>query len=209
MSYPKIPNFINLIDQLTLYSQLKHEYGAKNIEPILERAEATLKSALTEIRDLPIDKNLAKKEPNDLNRIRILRPPGPRRLWKGFNKEKYLEKIEGALLGRMAGCTLGAPVEFWSIEKMEMLARETSVNFPPTDYWTDVPDPLVKRYQTSPREFYTRSKMNGVPVDDDIMYTILGLLIAEEFGLEFTTEQVGEAWLKYLPFACTAEKIAL
>ena len=41
------------------------------------------------------------------------------------------------------------------------------------------------------------------------MYTILGLLIVEEFGPDFTTEQVGKAWLKYLPFACTAEKIAL
>lgn len=209
MPYPKNPNFNHLIEQLILYSQLKHEYGAKNIEPILEKAEAILKNALTEIKNLPIDIDLAKKEPNDLNSIRLLRPPGPRRLWKEFNKEQYEEKIAGALLGRMAGCTLGAPVEFWSIEKMELLARETGMNFPPTDYWTYVPEPLVKRYETSPRESYTRSKMNGVPVDDDIMYTILGLLIVEEFGLDFTTEQVGKAWLKYLPFACTAEKIAL
>ena len=209
MPYPKIPNLNNLIEQLTVYSQLKHEYGAKNIEPILKKAEETLKKALTEIRNLPIDKDLAIKEPNELNSIKLLRPPGPRLLWKKFNKEQYLEKIEGALLGRMAGCTLGAPVEFWSIEKMEMLARETGMNFPPTDYWTYVPDPFEKRYETSTRESYTLTKMNGVPVDDDIMYTILGLLVVEEFGPDFSTEQVGKAWLKYIPFACTAEKIAL
>jgi len=40
-------------------------------------------------------------------------------------------------------------------------------------------------------------------------YTILGLLILEESGLDFTTEQVGEAWIKYLPVACTAEEVAL
>jgi ADP-ribosylglycohydrolase len=209
MPYPDIPNFNHLIDQLTLYSQLKHEYGAKGITTILKKTEETLKNALIEIRKLPIDKELAKKEPNDLNSIQLLRPPGPRRLWTEFHKEQYREKVEGALLGRMAGCTLGAPVEFWSIEKMEMLARETGMNFPPTDYWAYVPDPLAKRYETSTRESYTISKMNGVPVDDDIVYTILGLLIVEEFGPDFTTEQVGKAWLKYLPFACTAEKIAL
>jgi ADP-ribosylglycohydrolase len=66
-----------------------------------------------------------------------------------------------------------------------------------------------KRYDVSPREGYTRGKMNGVPVDDDIAYTLLGLLIAEDHGLDFTVEDVGKAWLKYLPYACTAEEIAL
>jgi ADP-ribosylglycohydrolase len=48
-----------------------------------------------------------------------------------------------------------------------------------------------------------------VPVDDDVTYTILGLLIAEEYGLDFTIEDIGDAWLKYLPYACTAEDAAL
>jgi ADP-ribosylglycohydrolase len=51
--------------------------------------------------------------------------------------------------------------------------------------------------------------MNGVPVDDDVVYTLLGLLIAEDFGPDFTTEEVGQAWLKYLPYAATAEAVAL
>jgi ADP-ribosylglycohydrolase len=41
------------------------------------------------------------------------------------------------------------------------------------------------------------------------MYTLLGLLIAEEHGLDFGTEAVAAAWVKYLPFACTAEKVTL
>jgi ADP-ribosylglycohydrolase len=51
--------------------------------------------------------------------------------------------------------------------------------------------------------------MKGVPVDDDIIFTLLGLLIAEDHGPEFTTADVGKAWLKYLPYACTAEEVAL
>jgi ADP-ribosylglycohydrolase len=48
-----------------------------------------------------------------------------------------------------------------------------------------------------------------VPVDDDVIYTLLGLLIADEHGLDFSTEEVAQTWIKYLPFACTAEDVAL
>jgi len=51
--------------------------------------------------------------------------------------------------------------------------------------------------------------MRAVPADDDLGYTLLGLLILEAYGPAFTTEQVGEAWVKYLPIACTAEHLAL
>jgi ADP-ribosylglycohydrolase len=51
--------------------------------------------------------------------------------------------------------------------------------------------------------------MNGVPVDDDLAYTVLGLLIMEEHGPELTVSNVADAWKKYLPYAATAEHIAL
>jgi len=92
---------------------------------------------------------------------------------------------------------------------MEKLARETDMAFPPTDYWVRVPDPYRVRYGMSKHEDYTRDRMKGVPVDDDIVYTLLGLLIAEDYGLDFTVDEVGKGWLKYLPVACTAEDVAL
>ena len=209
MAYPEVPDFSSLSRQLVNYSKLKHEYGSKGIQPLLEKAEDDLKEAIKKIKALPIDKKLAAAEPNKLKAIKALRPKGPRCLWTQFDMAEYKERMEGALLGRMAGCTLGAPVEFWPIEKMSLLAQELDTPFPPVDYWTRVPDPLSKRYDLSTREEYTRDKMNGVPVDDDIAYTLLGLLIVEEFGLDFTTADVGKAWIKYLPIAYTAEKIAL
>jgi ADP-ribosylglycohydrolase len=92
---------------------------------------------------------------------------------------------------------------------MENLARENGDDFPPTDYWSYVPEPFTLRYELSPREDYTRDKMNGVPVDDDLAYTLLGLLIVEDHSPDFTVEDVGRAWLRYLPYACTAEDVAL
>jgi len=209
MKYSKTPDFRNLVDELELYAQLKSEYGATGISGPLTSAARALRSALKELKRLPIDRNLARQEPNDLERIQALRPAGPRRMWKKLDRHVYRDRLEGALLGRMAGCTLGAPVEFWSIERMKALAEENGDTFPPTDYWLRVPDPKQKRYQMSRREEYTRGGMNGVPVDDDIAYTLLGLLIAEEFGPDFTVTDVGRMWIKYLPYACTAEDVAL
>jgi len=209
MAYPNIPDLANMVRQIGLYSQLKSEYGAPGIEAILGESATALRSALAELKNLPIDAELARKEPNDLGSILAWRPAGPRRLWNAFDNDVYPERLEGALLGRLAGCTLGAPVEFWPIGKMEALAQENGDAFPPTDYWSYVPEPATKRYQMSPRETYTRGKLAGVPVDDDIAYTLLGLLVVEDFGPDFTLEEVGKAWLAYLPYACTAEDIAL
>jgi len=209
MKYPNTPDFRRLIEELELYAQLKSEYGATRVSSPLASAARALRSALTELKRLPIERDLAKQEPNDLEQIQALRPAGPRRMWQNLARHTYGDRLAGALLGRLAGCTLGAPVEFWSIDRMKALAEENGEAFPPTDYWSRVPDPKQKRYQMSRREEYTRSGLAGVPVDDDIAYTLLGLLIVEEHGPEFTIDDLGKAWIKYLPYACTAEDIAL
>lgn len=209
MSYPRIPDLDHLAGQIRLQVQLKHEFGARGAAPILARAERALKQAIRELKRLPIDAQLAHREPDDLAAIRRLRPEGPRRLWPSFSAKAYADRIQGALLGRMAGCTLGAAVEFWPIERMENLARENGEPYPPTDYWQYVPDPYTVRYNASQVWEYTRDKMDGVPVDDDIAYTLLGLLVLEDYGPDFTLGQLGEAWMKYLPLACTAEEVAL
>ena len=209
MTYPKPADLKELTQQIELYAQLKAEHGAEGISEILSDTRAALRSSLAQLRKLPIDRELAKREPNDIERIQAQRPRGPRRLWQRFEKAAYLDRLEGALLGRMAGCTLGAPVEFWPIEKMKALAEENGDAFPPADYWSRVPEPESKRYGMSRRKEYTRSGLAGVPVDDDLAYTLLGLLIQEDHGPDFATEDVGKAWLKYLPYACTAEDVAL
>lgn len=194
---------------IAVYSQLKHEYGSKGIAPLLKQAEKDLKTALATLKSLPIDKELAASEPNSLKAIRALRPSGPRRIWKQLDTEAYKGRLEGALLARLAGNAIGAPVEGWTIEKMQRLAKENDSPFPPKDYWTRVPDRLFPIQGHCKKEAFERDKMNGVPDDDDTAYTYLGLLIAEEHGLDFSTADVGKAWLKYLPHAWTAEGVVL
>jgi len=208
-NYPKIPDLQHEIRMITCYSQLKHEYGAKGVAALLKRAQRELKSVVEELNKLPDSPAVAKREPNDLKGIKALRPKGPRKLWDSFNAKQYRDRLAGAFLGRMAGCTLGAPVEFRTIEHMGNLAKENKIPFPPENYWPRVAEPFELRYNYSPREAYTLAKMNGVPVDDDIVYTLLGLLVVEDHGPGFTVADNGKSWLKYLDYACTAERVAL
>ena len=209
MSYPRVPPYEELADELRLYAQLKQEYGAGGVADVHARAEKALRAAIGELKRLPEDRELARREPDALGRIRALRPDGPRRLQHDFDRATYRDRLEGALLARCAGCTLGAPVEGWPIADMAALATANGDAFPPTDYWRRVPDPEAVRYELSRRAAYTRTGMDGVPVDDDVAYTLLGLLILEDHGPGFSVDDVAQAWLKYLPMACTAEKVAL
>jgi ADP-ribosylglycohydrolase len=168
-----------------------------------------MRTALARVKALPVDPAMRSREPDSLPAIRRLRPRGPRALWRSFDADRYREKLAGALLARMAGCTLGAIVEGWSVDRMREWAKIIGDPFPPREYWSEAWAPREKRYGMSECRSYTRTGLDGVPVDDDIAYTLLGLLIAEDHGLDFSTDDVGRAWLKYLPYACTAEDVAL
>ena len=209
MAYPKDPDLSGLAHSLMHYAKLKHEYGAEGIDGLLRKAESQLREAVEGMKALPNSARLERSEPDSLSEIQALRTAGPRRLWHTLDREVYLDKLEGAMLGRFAGCTLGAPVEFWPVAAMEEWAEYIGFAFPPSGYWPKIKAPNDLRYKVSPNEAYTSEKMDGVPVDDDITYTVLGLLIAEEHGVDFSTDDVGRAWLKYLPYACTAEEAAL
>lgn len=209
MPYPKVPDYKEIAEKIALYTQLKHEHGAKGIAPLLSEAEEAMLKALEKVKDFPINTEKEKKEPSELHAIRELRPSGPRRILKTFDESTYSDKVEGALLGRMAGCTLGSPVEGMSVHEMEELAKQNKDTFPPTDYWSYIPGMYNKRYKVSKNISYTKGNINGVPADDDIAYMILNLLIYEHSGKGFDPEAIAKAWIKYLPFAFTSEKVTL
>ena len=211
MTYPAFPDLGAKQNMLKEYARLKFEYGSDvaAIEAVLQNARAALDAAQAALLALPEDAALTAREPDDLAAIQALRPQASRRLWRSFDETLYADRLAGAFLGRMAGCTLGAPVEFWSVPAMADWASYIGDVFPPTDYWSSIKNPNDKRYGVSPCYDYTRPGLKGVPVDDDITYTILGLLIAEDSGLNFSVEDAGRAWVKYLPYACTAEEVAL
>jgi hypothetical protein len=152
MVYPDDSTLRNLIDQLHSYSHLKQEQGARGIDDLMARADNSLQDILVKLKALPVNAALSRREPDDLLSIRQLRPAGPRRIWHDIDSSIYREKLQGALLGRMAGCILGVPVEGWPVERMAELAKENGDSFPPTDYWKYIPSPMALQYNVSPRE---------------------------------------------------------
>jgi len=199
------------ITDLVRWAEMRYEQGAlggrvgADVSRLVRQARA-LKRKLEHAAPPPA---LLKTEPDDLAAIRDARPRGPRRLWERFDPKAYRERLRGAWLARCAGCTLGAIVEQWPVVAMERMADHCRIDFPPTDYWPVAAGPHSRRYGFSRCRDYTRDGIRHVPVDDDLVYTVLGLLILEDHGPAFTTADVGRAWLKYLPMACTAEKVAL
>ena len=200
-----------LAADIELYTRLMEEWKATPdaIHSVSEKTRIALQQALESLQSMETDPALKASEPDEYQQILERRPKVSQRMHEQIDAVQLKEKLTGAILCRFAGCILGAVVENWSIERMEKWASLLGDPFPPVDYWKQVYIPEEIRYFTSPLRTFSRTEMNGAPVDDDIAYTLLGLLIAEQYGLDFTVENVGEAWVKLLPKACTAEAIAL
>ena len=181
------------------WALLKAETGAAGLDEKMAEIKALLTEKLAELRALPEDPTLRAAEPDDLDAIRALRPAGTRRYWSELPEATYRDRLEGAWLGRCAGNVLGSIVELWDIDKMEAWAEHLGDAFPPADYWSEAERPNELKYETSRRDAFTPAKMDGVPTDDDLIYTQLGMLVLEEYGLDFSVDDVGAAWVKYLP----------
>ncbi|MAE66393.1 MAG: hypothetical protein CMJ18_19150 [Phycisphaeraceae bacterium] len=207
-----MPYFSDLIEaarQLGNWADLRHEQGAP-ISSELQVLTRRMKALSAQYERLVPPADHGDREPNDLDSIRAARTDGPRRLFQQVDATRYPPRLAGAWLARAAGCTLGSPVEGWQIEQMEALAAYYGDDFPPTDYWIGPGRPAHHlRYGTSRVAEYTRGGITHVPVDDDLTYTLLGLIVLERYGPSFTTAQMAEAWLDLLPMACTAEHVTL
>lgn len=210
--YAEYPDIRNAFNHYWNAVQQQVELGSQGTpqitQELLTEFEALVQQKIAAIAALPVDAQMTLREPNDLKTIKALRPQGQHMVSTSIPKD-YQDRLLGALIGRSAGCTLGAIVEFWQVKDMEDWAAKIGDTFPPVDYWSCMKNPDMPRYGFSPNKSYTRGEMDGIPVDDDLVYTQLGLLIAEEHGVNFTTQDVGKTWLKYLPMACTAEHVAL
>ena len=61
----------------------------------MDQAEQNVLGLIEAIKSLPADPEFAMKEPDTLEGIRSLRLQGIRKLWKGFDSAKYVERLTG------------------------------------------------------------------------------------------------------------------
>ena len=175
------------------------------------------------LKGLPQRSDFLCEEPSDPAGIRAARPDGPRKLRGKHGKRLLAERTLGGWLGRAAGCLLGKPCEGWRRERIERTLRAFG-EWPLSGYWPSVSDlppgfrfwergapeePGVLDYHR-PDNPCLRGNIKRMARDDDMDYPIIGLHILERFGPQFTTANVGQAWLDCLPYhqVYTAERVA-
>ena len=208
MEYPeRIEGLENTINRFARY---KTEMGSVGVKEIIGEIKQFLLERTAELEMLPEDPHRA-GEPSELEAIRAAAPSEKVEFCRILSDEDYIRKLRGAINGRFAGCALGAPVELLTIEELEAFATAIDAPFPPQNYWPDAPMPFRPRYKVGKARDFTVPHMRALPPDDDIIYTFLALLTLEQFGPQFTTENIAELWQKYLPVECTftAERITL
>jgi len=159
----------------------------------------------------------AEQEPDELSAILALAPAMPDLPTSSDNSRVQFDKIYGAWLGRCAGCLLGQPVEGWTRARIVGLCRD-SENWPVMGYLSsELPPSVIEKYSVVNQLTWAGGKTvnwinntRGMPEDDDINYTLIGLKILERYGTDFTSDDVAECWLENLPMLhlCTAERVA-
>lgn len=120
------------------------------------------------------------------------------------------DRIRSAWQGRISGCQLGKPVELLSMRNgHEALADyfdQAGVD-ELRDYVPLVEDTAVARHFPG----CCLGQFDRTEPDDDINYSVLGLIMLERHGLALQTVDVARAWLQHLPggIVFTAERDAL
>jgi len=179
--------------------------------------EVKLMSVYNELISLPISKDFPFDEPSELEEIRAARPNGPRKSAVDLSEDKLRDKFYGAWLGRSCGCALGKPVECWPY----MAGLDGRPGWKNVQLWFQGADAWpIQNYTPSESQAKDEfglsvlkdsksllEKISFMETDDDIRYTVLGLKILEDKGLEWDSWDVGKLWHDNLPYrsVCTAE----
>ncbi|HEV6953086.1 MAG TPA: ADP-ribosylglycohydrolase family protein [Promicromonospora sp.] len=174
-------------------------------EPATPQLRALARELLDELAALP-----GAHGPATWAEAEALLPPAPA---LPAAPASYAARVEGAWLGRAAGCLLGKPVEKIPRAGIEEILRATG-RWPLDRYFTAVglPDDVAARWPWNRRSAPTSLEENiaGMPEDDDLNYPILALALLEKHGRGFTTDDVAQLWLDNLPAGrtFTAERVA-
>ena len=188
-----------------------------------EKAEACggdnsrLMEVYHELRSLKISPDYQYNEPNDFDEISALSEGVNNSGFKGSADELF-DRMEGAWLGRCIGCALGKPFEAAPYVCGGM-NKEGHVHI---KKWLEGADayplrnyvPGKSRAQSDDLQLIAESShlenIAYMETDDDIRYLVIGLIMSEKFGNDFTPDQLAEVWHELLPVSqcCTAERQA-
>jgi ADP-ribosylglycohydrolase len=176
-------------------------------EPVAPELRSLALDLLDELDAIP--RPLAAVEPDELDAILALADPVP-----ALPPSDVGARIAGAWLGRAAGCVLGKPVEGIPRAGIRELSEATG-NWPVAGWFTaeGLPDEVSARWpwNRASRPTSLAENISGIPEDDDLNFTMLGVALLERCGADFDSLDVAKLWLDYQPPGriFTAERVAV
>jgi ADP-ribosylglycohydrolase len=176
-------------------------------EPVAAELRSLALDLLDELDALP--RSLAASEPEAFDEIIAAADPAPPR-----EPRDLAGRIAGAWLGRAAGCVPGKPVENIPREGIRAIAEATG-NWPVAGWFTaeGLPEEVSERWpwNRASRPTSLAENIDGIPEDDDLNFTMIGVALLERCGTEFEAIDVAKIWLDYLPPGriFTAERVAM
>lgn len=142
-------------------------------------------------------------EPDDLEGIRAAADPDRETgTVATVDPAEASARAEAAFLGSVCGCILGKPLEFDPTLAEIRSALEPAGEWPLRDYLTEAVVLSLREQQGQWPEL-VRGRITHVAPDDDINYTVIGLLALEQRGASFTQEDLLRLWLLNLPVLAT------
>jgi len=142
-------------------------------------------------------------EPNAINDIlNEMDLSRPKDQMKEIDLDDSAKRVEAAFIGSLCGCMLGKPLEAQFSGYEIRKALEEIGEWPMSEYISKEIENVLPRVHRSFPET-AREYINYVAPDDDINYTIMGMLILEKFGPDFTHENMKELWIHHLPINTT------
>ncbi len=156
-----------------------------------------------ELAALPLRDDWPYVEPSELDGIKAeCDPARPTDPLAEVDLEDAARRVRAAFLGSVCGCILGKPLEIMPTMHEIRAAAAACGDWPLDDY---ISEQLIEKLGRRHRSFRetVRERIRYVAPDDDLNYTIMGMLILEDHGAGFTKQNVKDKWLYNLPVLIT------
>ncbi len=148
---------------------------------------------------LPLRMDWRFVEPNSLEEIWA--EADPSRATKpivAVDVHEIAPRVETAFVSAVCGCILGKPLEVRPTLEQIRAAATAVGEWPLRDYVSEAMLVALRRRHTSWVDA-VRGKIEYATSDDDINYKVIGLLLLEQHGRDFTKDDLRDLWYVNLP----------
>ncbi|MBQ8145710.1 MAG: ADP-ribosylglycohydrolase family protein [Clostridia bacterium] len=153
---------------------------------------------LIKVRNTPLREDYPYVEPNDFDGIMKEADNAPE--LEPLSHEEYCERVKGAFYGRCAAVILGKPLEMGLTKNDIKRYLESLDEYPITDY-VSKSSPSINMELRGDCVYSTKGNVKFAQPDDDINYTLLGLLLAEHcYNNGIKKSDVGYNWLNNIAY---------